>query len=99
MGKVKWKRIRMFVVVLCVIGVAALAQGADYKGIWQDDSPSPSHNFYVQHYEQGQSTVVVYTRDANTYYSFLSNISNRVFDAPSLDPGHALSLQVTLQMR
>ncbi|MBI4776813.1 MAG: hypothetical protein HY788_21980 [Deltaproteobacteria bacterium] len=95
MGRVRRKITRMFFVVLCITGVAALAQGADYKGIWQDDSPTPSHNFYIQHYEQGQSTVVVYTRDANTYYSFLSNISNSVFDAPSLDPGNALSLHVT----
>ena len=96
MRKEKWKRTRMFLVVLCVTGVASLAQALEYEGIWQDAGDTPSHNFYIQHFDgPDQPTVIIYTRDANTYYAFHSTMSDNVFEATSLDSEMALDLQLT----
>ncbi len=72
----------------------ASAQMVGYQGIWKEEGPTPGHNFYIQHYLQGTSTVVVYTQDAETYFAFLSTISSNTFNTPSLDPGQARSIQI-----
>jgi len=72
------------------------AQHPGYEGIWKDDPVFPNHNFYIQHYEQGGSTIVVYTRDAFTFYSFLSNVTGgNTFNSLSMDSTQDRHIQIT----
>ena len=72
-------------VVMFVVPHVCFGQPVGYQGLWKDTGGNPIHNFYVQHYLQGNSTVVIYTRDAINFYAFLGAMSGNTFDALSLD--------------
>ncbi|MBI4773972.1 MAG: right-handed parallel beta-helix repeat-containing protein, partial [Deltaproteobacteria bacterium] len=62
------------------------------NGIWKDPT-NQTHNFYIQHYSTG-ATVVIYTKDAVTFFAFLANISGSTFETDSLDPAQARRMRI-----
>jgi len=93
-------KIKQWVVISCLVAMflvpcVSFGQPTGYQGLWKDTSGNPIHNFYVQHYLQGNSTVVIYTRDAINFYAFLGSMSGNAFEALSLDPDQDRRLQLS----
>jgi PKD repeat protein len=66
-----------------------------YGGIWKNTASSSglSVNLYIQSYYT-DSMVVVYTPDARVFHAFLSETSDSVFEADSMDPGKSMSMRI-----
>ena len=66
-----------------------------HGGIWKNTASSPelAVNLYIQTYYT-DSTVVVYTPDARVFHAFLSETSDSVIEADSMDPGNSMSMRI-----
>ena len=93
--RVKYWLVSWCLVVMFLVPCVSFGQPTGYQGLWKDTGGNPIHNFYIQHYLQGNSTVVIYTRDAINFYAFLANVSGNSFDALSLDSGQSRRLQIS----
>ncbi|MBI4774822.1 MAG: PKD domain-containing protein [Deltaproteobacteria bacterium] len=93
--KIKQWLVSSCLVAMMLVPGVSFGQPTGYQGLWKDTSGNPIHNFYIQHYLQGNSTVVIYTRDAINFYAFLGSMSGNTFEALSLDPSQDRGLHLS----